>query len=424
MKQMYIDCSMGAAGDMLAAALLELFPNPEEILEELNNLGLEGVVYKKEKSIKCGITGTHFRVLIHGEEEGSHHHGDHHHGDHHHGDHHHEGYCHEGHHHHEHHQEEHSHHGRGLEEIQHIVQEHIKLKESVKKAVLEVYELIAMAESEVHGVPVSKIHFHEVGNMDAIADIVAVCTMLDKIGAEKIIASPIHVGSGQVKCDHGIIPVPAPATAYLLKGIPCYGGEISGELCTPTGAALLKYFVNEFGSMPIIKIDKIGYGMGKKDFTAANCVRILLGEEDDIKERICELSCNVDDMTGEAMGFAMERLFEAGAIDVYSIPIYMKKSRPGTMLRVMCHERNKGDVVQSIFQYTTTIGIRESILNRYMLERTIGEVHTSFGSINYKISTGYGVERKKYEYEDLAKVAKEQGLSIEEVLLRVEEELR
>ena len=423
MKRLYIDCSMGAAGDMLAAALLELFPNREEIINELNSLGLEEVIYQQEKSVKCGITGTHFKVLVHGEEEGEHHHEDHHHEGHHHEGHLHEGHHYEGHHHEGHHHEGHHetghHHGRGMHEIGHIVNDHLKLKESVKKAVMSVYGLIAEAESKVHGVPVSQIHFHEVGNMDAIGDIVAVCTMLDKIGADEIMASPIHVGSGQVKCAHGILPVPAPATAEILKGIPCYGGEIRGELCTPTGAALLKYFVKEFGKMPIMAIDNIGYGMGKKDFSQANCVRIFLGRTEDKQDSICEFSCNVDDMTGEAMGFAMEKLLEAGAVDVYFTPIYMKKSRPGILLRVMCHEEKKEAVMKAIFRNTSTIGVRENILTRYILERKSEEVETSYGKLSCKTSSGYGVNRKKYEYEDLVKAAKEHNLSLEELLLRL-----
>ena len=304
---------------------------------------------------------------------------------------------------------------------------------------------IAEAESHIHGVPVTEIHFHEVGSMDAIADVTAVCALMEKLGVEKVIASPVHVGSGHVHCAHGIMPVPAPATAYILKEIPMYGGEIKGELCTPTGAALLKHFVDTFGDMPVMKTEKVGYGMGKKDFPIANCVRAMLGElvqgtKNDINDRnindvscsdkmadgascctdeVTELSCNLDDMTAERIGFAMDRLLEEGALDVYTVPIGMKKSRPGVMLCVLCRKTERDKMVQRIFQYTSTLGIRENLFKRYTLVRQIKEQDTLYGKVRVKISEGYGVERVKYEYDDIAKIAKEQGISPEEVVKRI-----
>ncbi|MBQ4563020.1 MAG: nickel pincer cofactor biosynthesis protein LarC, partial [Lachnospiraceae bacterium] len=259
-------------------------------------------------------------------------------------------------------------------------------------------------------------HFHEVGNMDAIADITAVCYLMDKLNVDRIIVSPIHVGSGQVRCAHGILPVPAPATALILKDVPIYGGEIRGELCTPTGAALLKHFANSFGPMPMMQTTAIGYGMGKKDFPAANCVRAMLGESAEQADSVLELSCNLDDMTGEELGFAMERLFDEGALDVFTIPINMKKSRPGQMLCVLCREEKRDEITRAIFRYTTTLGIREQRMNRCTLDRTIETIDTPYGPIRKKISSGYGVERSKFEYEDLARVAKEQGIGIREIL--------
>lgn len=393
MRLLYIDCGMGAAGDMLTAALLELLPNPDEFIEELNSLGIPKVKYVKENSVKCGIRGTHIRVLVDGVEEGEHHHEhDHSHN----------------------HTHEHSH--NGLHEIEHIVCGHLNLPQKVKDDVMAVYELIAEAESKAHGVPVSEIHFHEVGTMDAIADVVAVCLLIDRLNAEKIIASPIHVGSGKVKCAHGILPVPAPATAHILKDVPIYSGAVKGELCTPTGAALLKHFVNEFGNLPAMKTTAIGYGMGTKDFETANCVRVMLGESEDKSDEICELNCNVDDMTGEAVGFAMDRLFEAGALDVYTTAIGMKKSRPGILIHTMCREKDKEVIIKTIFKHTTTLGIRENKLQRYVLEREVQNIETDYGNIRCKISKGYRVTRKKYEYEDLTRVAKETGKSINELI--------
>ena len=388
MKTLYFDCGMGAAGDMLSAALLELFPQPEKIIEELNTLGIPHVEFSTEKVTKCGILGTHMSVKVHGHEEDEHHHHHHEHGHHHHS---------------------------SLHDIEHILS-HLNISDKVRKDVLAVYHLIADAESKAHGVPISEIHFHEVGNLDAVADVTAVCLLIDKLSPDQIMASPIHVGCGQVHCAHGILPVPAPATAHILQGCPIYGGKIKGELCTPTGAALLKYFVNSFGDMPMMCVSSIGYGMGKKDFEAANCVRVLLGETADTGDTIAELSCNVDDMTAEAISFAMEALFSAGALEVYTVPVGMKKSRPGTLLCTMCRVDDKDKMIRLIFKYTTTIGIREQISNRYTLKRSIKSVETSHGPVRKKISSGYGVQREKYEYEDLADIARKKNLSITDVL--------
>ncbi len=407
MKTLYIDCGMGAAGDMLTAALLELLPDPDAFIAKLNAIGIPDVRFSKEQAEKCGITGTHISVSVHGAEEGEEmhdHHHDHEHGsghDHHHG---HE-HSHDGHEHH------HSH--SSLSGIEHIVRDHLDLPQKVRDDVMAVYRLIAEAESHVHGVPVTDIHFHEVGTMDAVADITAVCLLMNEIRPDEVAASPVHVGSGQVRCAHGILPVPAPATAYILRDIPIYGGEINGELCTPTGAALLKHFVDRFGSMPVMRTTAIGYGMGKKDFPKANCVRVMLGETEDRTDHVARLSCNVDDMTAESIGYAMEKLFEGGALEVYTIPIGMKKCRPGTLINVLCREKDKEQIIRLIFKYTSTIGIRESAEDRYVLDRMMEEAETPYGKVRRKISSGYGVKRVKYEYDDLSRIADEQGISLE-----------
>jgi hypothetical protein len=419
---------------MLAAALLELLPDTDKFVGELNAIGIPGTVFKSESSVKCGITGTHITVTVNGEEEESHdyshelgqpqdhdhshesgHHSDHDHshevGQYH--DHNHDHSHESGHHH-------HNHHHSGLHDIEHIVRGHLGLPERIQDHVMAVYGLIAEAESHAHGVPVTQIHFHEVGAMDSIADITAVCMLMDRLAVDEVVVSPVHVGSGQVRCAHGILPVPAPATAYILKDVPIYGGGVRGELCTPTGAALIKHFATRFGDMPVMKIQRIGYGMGKKDFEAANCVRAMLGETGTGREEICELSCNVDDMTGEAIGFAMDRLFEAGALDVYTVPVGMKKSRPGVLLCVMYRENDRDAIIRTVFKYTASIGIRENKLSRYVLDRRIEEVETVYGSIRCKVSSGYGVERRKYEYDDISRIAKENGVSLEEVVSKIQ----
>lgn len=301
------------------------------------------------------------------------------------------------------------------------MQGHLALPERVKRDVLAVYRQLAEAESHAHGIPVSDIHFHEVGTMDAIADITAVCLLMDRLAPGEVIASPVHTGSGQVRCAHGILSVPAPATAYLLRDVPIYGGTVQGELCTPTGAALLKHFVTRFGDMPVMRVSAIGYGCGKKDFEAANCVRALLGETENAAGSVLNLSCNLDDMTAEAVSFAMERLFDAGALEVYTLSAGMKKSRSGLLLRVICRPQDRETIVQTIFRHTSTIGIRESVNRRYVLEREIQTVDTAYGPVRKKISQGFGVTRTKYEYEDLARIAREQNLSLKEAEALVSE---
>lgn len=389
MKTLFLDCGMGAAGDMLTAALYELLEEEErkKFLRKINEIGLKNVAVAAEASVKCGISGTYMKVEVNGIEEdeyistsGAH---------------------------------DHVH--SGIHKIKERINE-LDISETVKNHVYGVYSLIAEAESLVHGVPVDKIHFHEVGDQDALTDIAAVCLLLEMLKPEKIIASPVHAGSGYVKCAHGMLPVPAPATVQLLKGIPAYGGRIKGELCTPTGAALLKYFVSDFGEMPVMKVEKVGYGMGKKDFECANCVRALLGDSEDCSEVISEFRCNLDDMTAEQIGYAMECLMEAGALDVYTVPAGMKKSRPGYVFCVMCREAHKDEILRLIFRHTTTLGIRETISRRYVLSRRLEKKETVFGELRVKRSEGYGVKREKYEYEDLMRTAKRTGLSIGEVI--------
>lgn len=387
MKTLYLDCSMGAAGDMLTAALLELLPDPEAFVAGLNGLGLPGVEFRREDAVKCGIAGTHMSVLVHGQEEDNH---DHDHGG-------------------------HSHSHSGLSDIRHLVQEHLQVPEPVKADILAVYDLLAQAESRVHGVPVTQIHFHEVGTLDALADVTAVCLLMNRLAPDTVLASPVHVGSGRIRCAHGLLPVPAPATAELLRDVPIYGGKIAGELCTPTGAALLTHFVDRFGHMPPMRTQAIGYGMGKKDFEAANCIRAFLGQTEDLSDTVLELSCNVDDMTGEELGFALERLLEGGALEAYTIPIGMKKSRPGVLLRVLCSPERREDMLELLFRHTSTIGIREYETRRYVLRRTETQVSTPWGPVRRKDVNGYGVQRAKYEYEDLAGIAREQGLGLRQV---------
>ena len=484
MKTLYIECAMGAAGDMLTAALLELMPDKEAALAKLNAMGIPGVVFEAEPSAKCGITGTHMRVLIHGEEEGAvpcghtHAHEDHHEHDHAH-EHHHEhehDHAHEHHHEHDHHvhthahaQEDahchdsdahdHKHHHahdahhhahHGMAEIRSLIAE-LAISETVKEKALAVYQSIAEAESKVHGAEVDQIHFHEVGSMDAVADVTAVCLLMELLAPEQVIVSPIHVGSGTVLCAHGRLPVPAPATALILEGMPIYGGSVQGELCTPTGAALLKTFVDSFGPMPPMTVAKTGYGMGTKDFEQANCLRAMLGEsfpmngtaskmqtgqdaegentgsrgaagKDTETEnpaaregRITEISCNLDDMTGEDIAFAAERILQAGALDVFTESIYMKKGRPAVKLTVLARPEDEERLAGEIFRHTSTIGVRIHTDRRYELARRSEQRKTPLGTIEVKISEGFGVRKEKIEFASLKQIAETSGKRLAEV---------
>ena len=396
MTTLFLDCSMGAAGDMLTAALLELLPDPDAFVAEFNALGIPGVTMIREPAVKCGITGTHVSIRVNGAEEDEDLHS----------------HCRE---HGSDRGQEHPHHHTGMAEIRHIFS-HLPVSGAVRANAEAVYEQIARAESQAHGMPVEQIHFHEVGTMDAVADVTAVCMLMEKLKPDYVGATAVHVGSGTVRCAHGVLPVPAPATACILKDVPIYGGSIRGELCTPTGAALLKHFVTEFSDMPVMRVSAVGYGMGRKDFPQANCVRAMLGESEGKTDDVLELSCNVDDMTGEQIGFALERFLEGGALDAYTLAIGMKKSRPGTLIRVLCREEDARRMVELIFRHTTTIGIRRQTCRRYVLDRKCVEVETPYGILRRKESSGYGTDRCKYEYEDLARIAREKDLSIRQVL--------
>ncbi len=425
MKTLYLECKMGAAGDMLMAALSEL-TDQNEFLTKINSMGLEGLDVQAVPSVKCGIHGTHMQVKVNGEEEVSedvhenHHDHEHHHDhDHDHDHHHHEhDHDHEHEHTHEHtHDHDHGHHHhhvhRHMSDIDAIISG-LQVSDKVKADAKAVYRLIAEAESHAHDMPVEEIHFHEVGTMDAIADVVGVCMLMEMVGADRIYASPVAVGNGMVRCAHGILPVPAPATAYLLQGVPSYAGNMEGELCTPTGAALLKYFVQSFEKQPVMKTEKIGYGMGYKDFPAANCIRAFLGEADDDGE-IVELVCNIDDQTAEEIGFAVDELFAAGALDVYSTPVNMKKNRPGIVFTCMCRADRKETMIGLMFRHLTTLGIREYTCRRHSLQRSVQTVDTEYGPVRIKKSDGFGIHREKLEYEDLAEIARREGTSISAV---------
>lgn len=470
MKTLYLECNMGAAGDMLMGALSELV-DQKEFVNRMNQIGLDGVTFQAVPAVKCGIHGTHMQVKVHGQEEESQDVPDHeavfffqitglpeteeghilHHiesipgihdvkmsegtlsyaYDHDHGeeaenqireifaDHAPEAVVTS----HGHQHLSHAPHGHGMhmQDIHEIIQK-LDVSDSVKKNAEEVYRLIAEAESHVHDMNVEEIHFHEVGTLDAIADVVGNCVLFEMIHPDRIVASPVATGSGMVHCAHGVLPVPAPATEYLLQGIPTYAGNVRGELCTPTGAALLKHFVSEFCERPLMSVEKTGYGMGNKDFEAANCIRAFLGSQGD-DGSISELVCNLDDISGEEIGHAVDVLFAAGALDVYTTPVQMKKNRPGIVFTCMCRASDTEKMLKLMFHHLSTLGIREYRCLRHGLNRTMRTEETSLGMVRVKHSEGYGTEREKIEYDDLASIAEKNDMSVAEVRDRVKKEI-
>ena len=435
MKTIYLECTMGAAGDMLMSALSELLAPAaqKEFFHTMNHLGLPGVQVKRLDAESCGIRGARVEVTVHGQEEHSedvdlrkaaeqdHGHAAHEHTHPH--DHFHAAHVHDHPHTHSHEEAEHHshhHHHASMDEIRTLVQ-NMAVPEPVRQDVLAVYELIARAEAHAHGCPVEQIHFHEVGTLDAVADITGVCLLMQILAPQQVLASPVHAGSGHVRCAHGVLPVPAPATAWLLQGIPWYGGSVQGELCTPTGAALLKHFVTKFGPMPPMCTEAVGYGMGTKQFEAANCVRAFLGQaEGEALPRIAQLSCNLDDMTGEAVGFCTQLLLEAGALDVFTTPIQMKKDRPAVLLTCLCLVEQADEMAGLLLRHTTTLGVRRTLCERYVLERESITVETEYGPVRAKRARGWGVDRIKAEYDDAARIAREQGVTLRQVQRAVE----
>lgn len=428
MKTLYIDCGMGAAGDMLSAALLELMPDPDEAVARLNAFGIGGVTYSRERTSRCGIAATRLVVKVNGVEECADGHAHVHSREHAHehvqeGMH---GHVHEHAHEHVHGHEHghghqvHHHEHRSLCDVLRLVDD-LELPAGVKEHVKAVYRLLADAEGRAHGRAVGEVHFHEVGALDAVADISAACWLMAELAPEEVVASPVNVGGGTVRCAHGVLSVPAPATAALLEGVPAYSdGLVQCELCTPTGAALLRHFASRFGAMPVMRADGTGYGAGGREIEGrANLLRCTIGERAggcERRDEVLEIACNIDDMTGEDMAFACERIIAAGALDVAMLPATMKKGRPGVVMLVLCTPADHDVVVDAMFRHTTTLGVREHICGRHVLSRREGAVAFPGGeTVRVKTSEGRGVAREKFEHDDLAAVARAKGVSLAEV---------
>ncbi len=432
---LYIDCVSGISGDMTIGAFLDLGVSPEYLKKELAKLPVHGYELAVKPKSMGGIRGTDFDVVLHQDmEEHSHHHNDHghshshgtnhdqpdhhdHHDDHHHSHHDSAPHTHHSHHdsaphaHHSHTEAEHSTWGQ----IKAIIEEST-LKDEVKQLALRIFERVAEAEAKVHGVALEDVHFHEVGAVDSIVDIVGAAICFNYVKPDKVIFSPLNTGSGTVRCSHGILPVPAPATSEILAKARAkvYSNGTMGELVTPTGAAIAVELADAFGILPAMQIEKTGYGTGKKDFGIPNVLRMILGSDDTSsgKEEVMVLEANIDDMSGEVAGYTLDRLMAGGALDVYYTPIYMKKNRPAVKLSVLCTHELVKKLERIILTETTTIGIRKYATQRTVMKREVLTVKLPYGEVLVKVCEYEGIKKASPEYESVKELAQQTGLPL------------
>jgi len=373
MKICYLDAFSGISGDMTVGALIDAGADSGAVVLALEQLGT-GATFTIEKTKRCGITASKFRVM--GGKATGH---------------------------------------RHLKNILELI-DASALPGSVKQAASAVFQRLGEAEAKVHDISIDKVHFHEVGAVDSICDIVGACAAFDLLDVDEIHSSPVNVGSGTVKTEHGVLPVPAPATAELLTGKPVYARGPSVELTTPTGAAIAVTLASEFGALPPMQITATGYGAGDKDFQEhANVLRVLIGETSKAEEAttVAVLEANIDDSSPQVLGYAMERLLEAGALDVTLESVLMKKNRPGTLVRVIAKQEDREALAQLMFAETSTLGLRIYSAERRVKERHTLEVETPHGKVRIKIA-----EDGSYapEYEDCRKLARETGVPLKQIL--------
>jgi len=424
MKILYYDCFSGISGDMNLGALIDLGIDKKYLLEELSKLNLLGYEIKVSRDIRKGIEGTKVDVILHDA------HAHHHEGLHaesvgaHCQEHSHEGN--EGGHSNEHKNHNHSHQDqRNLKDIEEII-DCSELSSKVKQLSKKMFMKVAMAEAKVHGKPLYEVHFHEVGAVDSIVDIVGAAICISHLNVDKIMSSSIELGGGFVKCAHGIIPVPAPATVEILTGIPVKLGAVPFETTTPTGAAILAVNVDEFKDDNNFIVNKIGYGIGNRDTEIPNVLRVMLVEENNTSNLCKEenegeifqeiIECNIDDMNPELYEYIIDKLFTEGALDVYLTPIIMKKGRPSVKLSILCKSDKLEKMKELLFKETTTLGVRSFKVNKTMLERKFTKVNTSYGEVTVKEAYYKGEKIKsKLEYEECKKIADTMGISAREV---------
>ena len=420
MNTLYIEPFSGLSGDMFLGALcglLEAYDDLEGLPQKLNLPDGRVEITSVEKN---GIVCRHVNVVDLNEPTNAHHdHGHKHEHPHHHHKHD-EGHSHSHSHDHPHSHVHGSHEHRHLSEIIELI-DNADITDSARKISKEIFQLIGKAESEVHNIPIEKIHFHEISAVDSIIDIVGCAVLIDRLGSLTTYSEPVCVGHGMVDTQHGLLPIPAPATAKLLQGIPYYKGDEKGERVTPTGAAILKY-LNPIFESPTLKIDRSAYGPGKKDFIGPNVLRLSLGTISQASSAIYSIETNLDDSSSELLGSDFQaQLLEQGAIDFTLTQALMKKGRPGHLLSALASHEDLESVCDFILENTTAIGIRYYPISRKILDRTEEAVSTEFGTIRVKtVTTPSGKERRKAEYEDLSRVAKKQGVSIMELKQSIE----
>lgn len=388
MRALYFDCSSGISGNMTLGALSELIEDKDYLQNELSKLRVDGYHLEITKQIKNGITGTHVDVIL------EHHH----------------------HHDHEHHHHEHRH----LKDVYEII-DNSPYSDKTKQLAKNIFLRVAKAESKVHNEPLEHVHFHEVGAIDSIVDIIGSALLINKINPDVIYSSVVNDGHGFIECAHGTISVPVPATSEIFAeaNVLSQQIDIDTELVTPTGAAIIAELASSFGNMPAMKTEKIGWGCGTKNLSIPNVLKVSLGEVSNEANQILVMETNIDDCTSEILSFTMERLFEHGALDVFFTPIFMKKNRPAYRLSVACKKEDQQTLADIIFANTTTIGIRYRYENRIVLQRNITEIKTKFGFVHLKTCHHLGKTFYYPEFEDLNRIAKEMNCSIKDVYQEV-----
>ncbi len=383
MKALYFECSSGISGNMTLGALLEIVGDEKYLRKELEKLNLEGYKIEITKKVKNGITGTYVDVIL------------------------------EHHHKHEH---EHHHEHRNLEEIYKII-DNSTIAEQSKELAKKIFMRVAKAESKVHNKPLNEIHFHEVGAIDSIIDIVGTAILINKINPDKIISSIVNDGYGFIECAHGTISVPVPATSEIFANSQTKWKQIDidTELVTPTGAAIISELATEFTTLPAMVTEKIGWGVGTKELSIPNILKVYYGEIEDKNETFTVMETNIDDCSGEVLGYCQEKLFENGALDVFYTPIFMKKNRPAYRLTVACKKEDLYKLQNIIFQETTTIGIRYRFENRTELGRELIEIETKYGKIKAKKVNNNGQIHIYPEYESIKEIAEQNQIPLKEL---------
>jgi pyridinium-3,5-bisthiocarboxylic acid mononucleotide nickel chelatase len=425
---LYFDCFSGISGDMTIGALLDLGIDQDLFLAELNKIQLDEFEIEIKKGLKKGISGTDFTVHLthqeHSHDEHIHEHeDDHNHHEHAHEQHH--DHSHEHEHTHEHHHTEKPHdhaHTRNLSDIYKII-DSSDLSEYVKTASKKIFLIVAEAEAKIHAKTIDEVHFHEVGAVDSIVDIIGAAICVEMLQIDEIQCSEINLGSGFVHCEHGIFPVPAPATLEILKGVPVYSKNAKKELTTPTGAAILKALCSEFGSLPEFIIEKIGYGLGKRDMETPNVLRVIVGKKKS-PSTLTMLETNIDNMNPEIYSYLFPKLLDNKALDVFVTPIIMKKNRPANILSVLCSEEMAGQLEEILFTETSTLGIRKYKVEREELERKFDKVNTKYGVVTVKYAFRNGKLLKfTPEYEDCRLIAEKTNIPLIQIINEIRAEI-